>query len=108
MNGVNIFQEQGDLDVPPEDEKFFDTPDVDAMEEAISKFLKDWSNRRGGASQKLTPTEPGTGWTLAELNKQYLARSSCARSLDHSRMCGMGVGAVQGHHTCQVLSLWHA
>ena len=31
--GSDSEQEQGEPDVPPEDEKFFDTPDADAMEE---------------------------------------------------------------------------
>jgi hypothetical protein len=30
---------QGDPDFPPENEEFFDRPDADDMEEAISKFL---------------------------------------------------------------------
>ncbi len=35
--GSDSEQEHGDPDVPPEDEELFETPDADAMEEAISK-----------------------------------------------------------------------
>ena len=38
-HGSDSEQEQGEPDVPPEYEEFFDIPDADAMEEAISKFV---------------------------------------------------------------------
>ncbi len=48
-HGSDLEQEQGEPDVPPEDEEFFDTPDADAMEKAISKFVNglEQQERRG-------------------------------------------------------------
>ena len=48
-HGSDSEQEQGELDVPPEDEEFFDAPDADAMKEAISKFVNglEQQERRG-------------------------------------------------------------
>ena len=42
-------EQDGDPDVPPEDEELFETPDADAKEEAISKFLDglEQQERRG-------------------------------------------------------------
>ncbi len=51
-HGSDSEQEQGDPDVPTEDEEFFETPDADAMEEAISKFVNglEQQERRGSTA----------------------------------------------------------
>ncbi len=54
--GSDSEQEQGEPDVPPEDEKFFDTPDADAMEEVIGEFVGlEQQERRGFTPILLQP-----------------------------------------------------